>query len=58
MHKKSWTITVEEADDGTGDLVLPFPQDLLEQAGWKEGDSLNWLDNKDGTFCLEKITNG
>ena len=39
---KSWTIALEDADDGSGDLVLPFPQDLLDAAGWKEGDTLNW----------------
>ena len=58
MHKKSWTITVEEADDGSGDLVLPVPEDLLEQAGWKEGDTLVWADAGDGAWSLTKATNG
>ena len=49
-----WTIKVEEADDGSGDLVLPFPDDLLESAGWKEGDTLEWIDNKDGSWILKK----
>ena len=51
---KSWTITLEEADDGSGDLILPFPEDLLESAGWKEGDTLEWIDNKDGSWILKK----
>jgi hypothetical protein len=50
-----WTITVEEADDGSGDLVLPFPEDLLKQAGWKEGDTLDWHDNGDGSWSLTKV---
>jgi len=50
-----WTITVEEADDGSGDLVLPFPEDLLKQAGWKEGDTLDWQDNGDGSWSLTKV---
>ena len=54
MNKTQWTIKVEEADDGSGDLVLPFPDDLLESAGWKEGDTLEWIDNKDGTWILKK----
>ena len=54
MNKTQWTIKVEEADDGSGDLVLPFPDDLLESAGWKEGDALEWIDNKDGTWILKK----
>lgn len=53
-----WTITVEEADDGSGDLILPFPQDFLESAGWKEGDTLDWNDNGDGSWSLTKVTNG
>ena len=53
-----WTVTVEEAEDGSGDLVLPFPQDFLEATGWKEGDTLDWNDNGDGSWSLTKITNG
>ena len=50
----SWTITVEDADDGSGDLIIPFPDDLLESAGWKEGDVLEWIDNKNGSWTLRK----
>jgi hypothetical protein len=41
------------------DGILPLPQDLLDVAGWKEGDCLNWIDNKDGTWSLvkEDLTN-
>jgi hypothetical protein len=54
----SWTLTVEE-DPETGDCILNFPPDLLEQAGWAEGDNLIWTDNKDGTWSLikEDLTN-
>jgi hypothetical protein len=50
----SWTIKVEDAEDGSGDLILPFPDDLLDSAGWKEGDVLEWIDNKNGTWTLRK----
>ena len=56
--KTIWTITVEEADDGSGDLVLPFPDDFLEQQGWKEGDTLEWTDNQDGSWTIQKTNNG
>ena len=56
--KPNWTITVEEADDGSGDLVLPFPDDFLEQQGWKEGDTLEWTDNQDGSWTIQKTNNG
>ena len=54
-NKTSWTVTVEEADDGSGDIVLPFPQDFLDQQGWKEGDTLDWKDNEDGSWTLSKV---
>ncbi len=55
---KSWTLNVEE-DPSTGDGILVLPQDLLDSAGWVEGDNLLWIDNKDGTWSLvkEDLTN-
>ena len=49
-----WTITVEE-DPETGDLILPLPADMLVMQGWKEGDVLDWKDNGDGSWTLEKV---
>ena len=50
---KSWTLTIN--DDG----ILPLPQDLLDEAGWQEGDNLIWIDNNDGSWSLvkEDLTN-
>jgi nitrous oxide reductase accessory protein NosL len=53
---RSWTLTVEE-DPESGDSILIFPSDLLEVAGWKEGDVLEWTDNKDGSWTIQKQTN-
>ncbi len=47
-----WTAYVEQEGD---DLILPFPQDLLDQMGWKEGDVLIWDINKEtGQVTLRK----
>jgi len=51
--KVSWTIEVQE-DPETGDAILEFPPDLLANAGWKEGDTLEWNDNGDGSWSLTK----
>lgn len=48
-----WTLTVEE-DKETGDAMITFPPDLIEVTGWKEGDTLTWRDNGDGSWSLEK----
>jgi hypothetical protein len=48
-----WTVTIEE-DPSTGELILPLPLDLLKLQGWCEGDTINWIDNKDGTWSIQK----
>ena len=50
---KSWTVTLEE-DPDTGELILPFNEEILKEAGWKEGDVLEWIDNKNGSWSLVK----
>ena len=54
MANKTWTINLEE-DPETGDLILPLNDDILEQTGWKTGDSIDWIDNKDGSWTMKKI---
>jgi hypothetical protein len=44
---KKQILEVQE-DPETGELMLEFPPELLNQMGWSEGDTLEWLDNKDG----------
>lgn len=39
----------------TGELYIEFPDDVIKELGWKEGDTVKWNDNKDGTYTLEKI---
>jgi hypothetical protein len=53
MTKHSWTVTIDE-DPNTGDLILPLEEELLKLQGWVEGDTLEWIDNKDGTWCIQK----
>lgn len=52
-NMKSWTLQIEE-DPETGDGILTFPPDLLEEAGWKEGDTLEWVDLNNGSWQLKK----
>ena len=49
----SYLVTLEE-DSETGDLILPLPEKLMEETGWKTGDTLDWKDNGDGTFSMTK----
>lgn len=52
---KSWIVTLEEADDGSGDLVMPLPQEMLDLQGWKEGDTLDWKEDTKGSWTLTKV---
>jgi bifunctional DNA-binding transcriptional regulator/antitoxin component of YhaV-PrlF toxin-antitoxin module len=57
-EKKSWVLPVEEtkiAETDETDYFVTFPDDLLEAANLKEGDQVEWVDNKDGTFILRKL---
>ena len=47
-----------EEDPETGDLMLVFPEDFLEQLdelGWQIGDTVEWYDNQDGTWSIKKV---
>ena len=43
-----WVLPVDD------DYNITFPEDLLEQTGWKEGDVLEWIDQGDGSFKMVK----
>ena len=46
---KKWIIPVDD------DYNITFPEDLLEQTGWKEGDTLQWIDQGDGSYIMKKV---
>lgn len=49
-----WTVALEE-DPATGDLLLPFPPDLLAQMGWAEGTELWWeVDDNKHIYITDK----
>jgi hypothetical protein len=56
--QKKWIMPVEEVmDEDTYEInyAITFPQDLLDQTGWMEGDQLEWIDRDDGSFQLRKV---
>jgi len=38
---KSYIADIIETNDGTGDAILQFPDELIAETGWKEGTILN-----------------
>ena len=55
-NNQSWSVEVIQ-DPETGELILPFPPDLLSQMGWSEGTDLFWIDNENGTYTLKEKKN-
>jgi hypothetical protein len=53
LAPKRWLVELDE-DPETGDLILPFPEEMLAQVGWKEGDTLSWNDNGNGSWSISK----
>lgn len=54
---KKWVLPVQQSYiDGVDDCFVYFPDDLLEAANLKEGDTVEWIDNENGTYTLRKVT--
>ena len=53
--KKSFITEIIEADDGTGDGILQFPDEMLQDEDWREGDVLKLL-NENNTIVITNVT--
>jgi hypothetical protein len=53
--KKSFITEIIETDDGTGDGILQFPDEMLRDEDWREGDVLNLL-NENNTIVITNVT--
>lgn len=54
--KETQILIVQEHPE-TGELFFELPLEALNQMGWHEGDVLEWFDNGDGSWRVEKKTN-
>lgn len=50
---KKYITEIEE--DENGEPVITFPDELMFSMGWKEGDTILFKENDDGTFSLFKL---
>ena len=49
-----WRLPVQ-VDGLTGECYIQLPDDLLEVVNLKEGDQVEWIDRKDGSFEMRKV---
>jgi len=54
LKNNSWILDVEETNDGTGDAILNFPDELMMLNGWKEGTKLD-MEAKDGKIYVREV---
>ena len=52
MKKKPHILEVKEQD---GYQYIELPDSLMKKMGWEIGDTIDWHDNKDGSWSLLKI---
>ena len=51
LKNNSWICDTEEADDGSGDIILTFPDELVLLMGWKSGTILD-INLEDGAIVV------
>ena len=49
-----WQLPVE-IDETSGEYYIQFPDDLMEAANIKENDTVEWVDQGDGSYLLKKV---
>jgi hypothetical protein len=49
------TCQVIEDPDHPGEMLLDLGLELCQRMGWQPGDSLEWINNGDGTWTIKKI---
>lgn len=53
MTINSSIVTLQENNE-TGELFFNLPIDALNQLGWDQEDVLEWFDNADGSWTIQK----
>ena len=50
------TVQLVEDPDHPGELVLDLGDELCAELGWQVGDTIKWIDQKDGSWLMIKST--
>ena len=52
---KTYSTIIEDAPDGSGDGILTFPDEMIEELGWKEGQKLDLYVDEYGRIILKAL---
>jgi hypothetical protein len=50
------TVQIVDDPDHPGELLLDLGNELCAELGWAVGDTVQWIDLKDGSWQLKKIS--
>lgn len=53
LINERFTAILEEDGD---DLILPLPEELLDDLDWHIGDTLEWTEHSEGSWSIRKTT--
>lgn len=56
MKPKTSCVVGVQVDGLSGDAIIPIPDEVADIVGWDLDDELEWIDNKDGSYTLRKVT--
>jgi hypothetical protein len=56
MNDSNITCLVLQDTEDPEQLLLDLGTELCDRLGWRVGDTLEWIDNKDGSWTLTKST--
>ena len=45
---------LEVTADSNGELILEFPDELMDNVGWQGGDTLLWQQQENGDWLITK----
>ena len=40
--------------DPSGEMYFRIPDEMWDELGWEIDDTIDWIDNKDGSYTLRK----
>ena len=53
VGKNQWIVEVKE-NQKTKEVYIEFPEEVLSQVGWDEGDTLLWEELDNGAWSVTK----
>ena len=54
---KTYTTTVIEDPENPDEVIITFPEEMMAELKWVEGDTVKW-EVKDGQAFITKVENG